>query len=349
MRKDDVADPPPIAPETAFRRAMIAASPDYFSWDAVAQERYRLALPKDASFRIEQELLKSLFGITASTAEEIDNAIETFDDKHYLLYNSAMLFVHGVGDDLFFLNEYLGEGKTLADFETLGVYDYDDYCFQKEALKDECPERAALPYQGTLQGTWARLQIDGAFSYASLWMASAYVGSAIDEAGLDKIAALIPHRYVRGKDDGKREGGGTLLDIRIEANGQEAQLEELKSRYYRYVSERQRAMADAFDREERKRVYLLDESRGDDPHMNFIFTDKTALEDVRFRHFMADCQKIAEDRRALDSLAEEEKHAAMAFLEENYQDILDNFDPRVVKFRKRRKIVLADGALDGLF
>jgi hypothetical protein len=165
---------------------------------------------------------------------------------------------------------------------------------------------------------------------------------------MDKIAELIPHRHVRGKDDGKREGGGTLLDIRIDADGQEAQLEELKSRYYRYVSERQRAMAGAFDGEARKRVYLLDASRGDDPHMNFIFSDKAALEGVRFRHFMADCRKLAEDRAVLDGLAEQEKGAAMTFLEENLSDIRDNFDPSVVRFRRRRKIVLADGALDGL-
>jgi hypothetical protein len=303
MSKDEVADPPPIAPEAAFRRAMIAANPDYFSWDRGAQERYRLALPKDARFRVAQELLKSLFGKTVNTREQLDAAFKTFDDRHYLLFNSTMLFVHGIGDDLFFLNEYLGDGKTLADFETLGTYDYDDYCFQQEALKKECPERAALPYQGTLQGTWARLQIDGKFFYASLWMAAGYLGSVIDEAGQDEIAALIPHRYVRGKDDGKREGHGTLLDIRIEADGQEAQLEELKSRYYRYVSERQRALADTFDGAKRKRVYLLEKHMGDDPHMKFVFTDKTALEAVRFRHFMADCRKCAEDRRALDSLA----------------------------------------------
>jgi len=349
MRKDDVADPPPIAPQAAFRRAMIAANPDYFSWDRAAQERYRLGLPEDARFRVAQELLKTLFGLTADTRERMDAVFETFDDTHYLRFNSAMLLAQGIGDDLFFLNEYLGDGKTLADFETLAAYDYDDYCFQKEALKDEFPQRAALPYQGTLRGTWARLHIDGTFSYASLWMAAGYVGCVIDDAGMDKIAELIPHRHVRGKDNGKREGGGTLLDIRIDANGQEAQLEELKSRYYRYVSERQQAMADAFDREERKRVYLLDESQGNDPHMNFIFTDKTTLKGVRFRHFMADCRKFAEDRNVLDGLAEQEKRAAMTFLEENLRDIRDNFDPGVVRFRKKRKIVLADGALDGLF
>jgi hypothetical protein len=348
MRKDDLADPPPIAPEAAFRRAMIAASPDYFSWDRASQERYRLALPKDARFRVGQALLKSLFGMTVDTEEQLDAAFDTFADRHFLLFNSAMLFVHGIGDDLFFLNEYLGEGKTLADFETLGAYDYDDYCFQQEALKEECPERAALPYQGTLQGTWARLYIEGRFFYASLWMAAAYLGSVIDEAGMDKIEELIPHRYVRGKDDGKREGGGTLLDIRIEADGQEAQLDELKSRFYRYLGERQRALAALFDGEERQRVYLLEERMGDDPHMKFVFTDKTALQGVRFRHFMADCRKCAGDTGALERLAEQEKRAAMTFLEENFQDIRDNFDPGVVRFRKKRKIVLADGALDGL-
>lgn len=348
MSKDDLAAPQPIAPEAAFRRAMIAASPDYFSWDPGAQERYRLALPKDARFRVAQALLKSLFGRTVNTEEQLDAAFKTFDNRHYRLFNSVMLFVHGLGEDLFFLNEYLGEGKTLADFETIGAYDYDDYCFQQEALKEECLERAALPYQGTFQGTWARLYIDGKFFYASLWMAAAYLRSVIDEAGLDKVAALIPHRYVRGKDDGKREGHGTLLDLRIETDGQEAQLEELKSRFYRYLGERQRALATTFDGEERQRVYLVEERMDDDPHMQFVFTDKTALQAVRLRHFMTDCRKCAGDTGALDSLAEQEKRAAMTFLEENFQDIRDNFDPSVVKFRKRRKIVLAAGALDGL-
>ena len=62
-----------------------------------------------------QELLTSLFGRSVSTGEQMDAVFETFDDRHYLLYNSAMLFVQGIGDDLFYLNEYLGDGKTLAD------------------------------------------------------------------------------------------------------------------------------------------------------------------------------------------------------------------------------------------
>ena len=36
------------------------------------------------------------------------------------------------------------------------------------------------------------------------------------------------------------------------------------------------------------------------------------------------------------------------YLDQAYQDILDNFNPKLVKFRQKRKIVITDGALKGL-
>jgi hypothetical protein len=36
------------------------------------------------------------------------------------------------------------------------------------------------------------------------------------------------------------------------------------------------------------------------------------------------------------------------FLQAQYRDIQQNFDPSVVPLRQKRKIVLADGALDDL-
>ncbi len=83
--------------------------------------------------------------------------------------------------------------------------------------------------------------------------------------------------------------------------------------------------------------------------MDFIFTDKTALKAVRFRHFMADCRALAGDSRALDLITEREKSAILAFLHEAHRDIMENFDPKVVKLRKKNKIIVADGALDALF
>ena len=154
---------------------------------------------------------------------------------------------------------------------------------------------------------------------------------------------------VDGKDHGKREGSGTVFDQRIDAAGLEGQLQELMDRFNRYVSGRHDSLALEFDQESRKVVYVFDKSRPDDPHMDFIFTSKTALQAVRFRHFMADCRAIARDGRELDPIIAREKSAVLAFLEETYRDIMENFDPKVVKFRKKNNIIIADGALDALF
>lgn len=337
-----------IQPEAVFRQTMIAVKPDYFSWTPEAQERYRLDMPEEDYFRVRQVLLKSLFDIRADTREKMDAVFKSFGDEHYLLFNSTMLFFQGMGDDQFYLNEYLGERTTLLDFETLYDYDYHDHCFQEQARKEEDSGYSITPYRGTLYYRWARLRIDGAFSYACLSLAANYLYGIADESGFDKINELIPHEYVDGKNHGKREGKGTLFDQRLEANGKEAQLEELRRRYYSYMSERQKAALDDFDARAQKRVYLVDKSQKVDPHMSFIFTDKTALQSVRFRHFMTDCRTMIGDNRELDALVEQERQAAFEFLERSHRDIMENFDPKVTRFRKKRKIIIADGALKDL-
>jgi hypothetical protein len=118
-----------------------------------------------------------------------------------------------------------------------------------------------------------------------------------------------------------------VVDQRIDAAGLEGQLQELMDRFNRYVSGRHDSLALEFDQQSRKVVYVFDKSRPDDPHMDFIFTNKTALQAVRFRHFMADCRAIARDGRELDPIIERGKSAVLAFLEETYRDIMENFDP----------------------
>ena len=86
-------------------------------------------------------------------------------------------------------------------------------------------------------------------------------------------------------------------------------------------------------------------SRENDPHMHFVFTDKTALQAVSFRHFMSGCRPLLQDRAELDAFLSRERHALGEYMESACRDILANFDPKVVPFRKKRKIVVADGAL----
>jgi hypothetical protein len=265
------------------RRTIIRVKPEYFSWPPDVQERYRVNMPDEDNFRIRQTVLKALFHIQADTKERLEAACDVFDEAQYLLFNSTLLPMMGIGADSFFLNEYLGD-KTILDFETLYDYDFDDYQFQEKALKEENPDYMGKPYRGTLYHTWARLEIDGVFHYASLSMAAGYLYAIIDELGSNKIDALIPHTYVKGKDHGKREGNSTIYDQRIDAGGMELQLEELRHRFHRYMSARYEALLNDFEAQASTTVYLFDRTQGNDPHMDFVFTDKTAMSPGRGHH-----------------------------------------------------------------
>ena len=323
-------------------------NPDYFGWSLEAQERYRVSMPEQDAFRLRQTLLKTLFGLHAQTEEDLEKITDQFSNEEHLVFNRAWLPAAGVGEDSFFLNEYLDEGKTLLDFDTLYEYDYDDHHFQEQARKDEIPDYVVKPFRGALYYRWARLFIDGAFHYASLCMAAGYVYNCLDESGQEKVSTLIPHRYVNAKDHGKREGKGTIFSQRIEADGKEAQAEELQRRFWDYLSQRYDALRTEFDGQARKAVYMEDKSRPHDPHMNFIFSDKTALQAVHFRYFMRDCRPLVADRGELDAVITRERQALDAYLESTCRDILTNFDPKVSPFRKKHKIIIADGALNEL-
>jgi K+/H+ antiporter YhaU regulatory subunit KhtT len=50
----------------------------------------------------------------------------------------------------------------------------------------------------------------------------------------------------------------------------------------------------------------------------------------------------------INELLQQEITRATSWLTENHQDIMQNFDPTVVKLQKKKKIILSPGALDDL-
>jgi hypothetical protein len=334
--------------ETTLRRAIIRAIPEYYAWPETEQDRYRLSVPKEQDFLIRQAVLRSLFGSEVDTEEGLNEVLKGFDDEQYLLLNSTLLPFQGIGENDFFLNEWLADGVTLLDFETLGDYVRDDHQFQEQARNEEDPGYDIRPYQGDLHPCWARLNIDGEFHYATLVSLARHLSDTLDETGSAQIETLIPHRYVEGKNHGKREQGGTVWDFRVDAGGMEPQLEELRHRYYEYLRQCHVRLLERFDEEAKQRVYIECTTRGLEPHIEFVFSDKGALDAVRFRHFFSDCRGIAGDLAEFVQVTEQEQQAATEFLQAQYRDIQQNFDPSVVPLRKKRKIVLTNGALDGL-
>ncbi len=334
--------------EAILRRAIIRAIPVYYSWPEIERERYRLNLPKRQDFLIRQALLSSLLGIEVSTAAQLDDVMKGFDDEHYLLLNSTLLPFQGIGENDFFLNEWLADGVSLLDFETAGDYARHDHELQERARTKEDSAYNIRPYRGDLHPCWARLNIDGEFHYATLVSLARYLLDTLDETGSEQIESLIPHRYVEGKNHGKREPGGTVWEFQVDAGGMEPQLQELRHRYYEYLRVCHERLLDRFNEQAMQRIYIQRETQGLEAHIRFIFSDKSALDAVRFRHFISDCQRIAGDTTGLAVVIEQEKQTAVEFLQAQYRDIQQNFDPSVVPLRKQRKIVLADGALDDL-
>ena len=332
--------------KAAARKALMMADSDYYSWSPEQQERFRVTMDEKSRQKVEQVLLANLLNIKCSL-EEVDQIWRDQPLDKLNILNWGSLLTKGIGEDCIVLNEFMAKDKTLLDFETLYDYDYADYLYQEQARKKESSDYKGADYYAFRWPPWVRLLIDDNFWYSSFTSVATHLNDAIEEAGNDYIKQLIPYEYVEGKDHGKRTKGGFSWDMRKDANGLERQLEELQHRWYPYlqtcwleISKRNRNYKPA--------VYSKDYDWDNDPHRSFIFTNEKTLKKVRWRYFLADIKPMMADYSVLEKQLDKEVEKARAFLDQQYQDIMDNFDPDVIKLRKKMKIVMSPGALEDL-
>ena len=331
---------------SAARKALIAADAQYYAWSPREQERFRVSMGDEPRRKIQCVLLDDLLDIKCST-EAVDDIWDDIPISDINPLNWASLLTTGIGDDYIYLNEYMAKDKTLLDFPTLYDYDYADYLFQEQARKQDFPDYKGADYYAWRHPSWVRLLIKEQFHYATFTSLATHVLDGIEAAGNETIGQLIPHKYVDGKNHGKPEKGGFLWDVQVDAAGQEAQLDELKSRWYAYQQERWTALS-AANKDLPATVYAQDGELDDDPQKSFIFANEATLKQIRWRHFLLDCEPLMAEYAAVETLLAEEIDRANVCLAENHQDIQKNFDPAVVKLRKKRKIIMSEGALDDL-
>lgn len=324
-----------------LRRAVMRVRPEYFTWPSEKRERYGVNIPDADSTKLDRALQKELFGVVGA-----DDAL---DDAQLTRLNAAILPLRGIGEDRFYLNEWLSDGVTLLDFETVYDYDHADHIFQEEHRHKENPDYAIKPYRGSLYLQWARLFVDDQFTYATLSTAAGFLFAELEEYGRDLIAKLIPHGYAPGKNHGKRKGHGYAWDMRLSADGKEGVLEELQDQFYAYQRNRYDALADAWDLGALGSVFIRERDIPGEANMDFVFSDKTALRAVRFCSFVRDCRAIKRPFDELNVHKQREKDNLEPYLRVEYERLLKSFDPTVTKLRKRRTIVIHEGAADKLF
>lgn len=299
-----------------------------------------------AQSRVEAVLLKSLLGIQC-TAENAGKIWRDISVSKLNNLNWAKLLTSGVGDDYFFLNESMTKNKSLLEFDSIYDYDYDDYLFQEQANKKEFKDYQDRDYYALKFSCWARLIIDDQFYYATLYSLAGYLANEIEDKSHDCVQRIIPHEYVPGKEDGKPVKGGFRWDMQADAGGKEKQLDELNSRLSGYVQECWLELSKEFAQAP-PAVYIEDNHQGRESNRNFIFNNEGALKQIHWKHFLADCEPLLADFTNVTNRVEKEVAKAEAFLQEAHKDIIKNFDPKVVKLKKKMKVVVAPGAFDGL-
>lgn len=327
-------------------KALMAADPHYHSWSAQKQEAFRATMDETASRRVDVVLLKEILDIqcTAENVREIWSDVPLSELNNL---NWVKLLTAGIGEDMIFPNESLAENISLLDFNTLYDYDYDDHLFQEEANTKEFKKYTRRDYYAFRFSRWARLIINDKFYYATLYSTASYLTEGLDDHGHDIIQTLIPHEHIDGKNHGRRETGGFLWDTEVDAEGLEKQLDELNSRWYQYIQQRWVELSLQFTQSE-PTVYMEDKNENGELHRDFIFNNEYALKRIRWRCFLADCETIVGNYVDLAELERQELVSATNWLQEAHQDIMLNFNPDVVKLRRKRKIVVAPGAFDGL-
>lgn len=329
----------------ALRRAVMKVRPEYFSWPVERRERYVVAMPVADALCLDHALLLQLFGRTVPRGNGVDECLSPAEQHRW---NETVLPLEGIGEDCFFLNEVLAEQQTLLDFETVRDLDEADHRFQEATRRRVEPGYAGRPYHGALYMTWARLYLDGRFTYATLSMAAGYLYSEIVDSACELLQERIPHRYVRGRDHGKRVGEQRQWDMHVDAGGQEQVFHELQRRVWAYQEERYEALLAAWDGSGRTGVYLVDESEPSERRCHIVFTDTGALARVRFRTFVRDCRNVERDAAELILAVEKERGALARFLAEQHAEILAEQDPKLVKLRRRSQVLLMPGLFDEL-
>lgn len=320
--------------------------PEFFAWPRERQERWGVAMPADDRANFDEALLAELFGRPCDTRAEAAAAIDQLSLEEMNLWNETVLPLHGLGEDCFFLNEIFADDESLLDFETVRDYDENNYRFQESVRKEEDPGYAGRPYRGSLYMAWARLFVDGRFTYATLSTAAGYLYSGLQDAASELIEQRIPHSYVPGENHGKVQGECWEWDMRLDANGEEGILEELQRRVWRYELDRWDALLTAYDESETSGTYLFDDSEHGETRIHFVFTDKRAMSAVRFRSFLRDCQRIERPASEIERRLESERAMLADSVESQLAEIRRTYDPKVSRLVKRRKVMVRKDAVD---
>jgi hypothetical protein len=243
-------------------------------------------------------------------------------------------------EDFLEFNESVDRARAIRHFRTLRDYDQAQYRLYESERRLDHPTCRGKPYRGSLFLTEARLSVDGRDIEVLLSMAAGYFYGQLCDVSSSLLKKRIRYRYVPGTHHGKVEGKYRRWDMRIDANGQEAIVEELERRIWAYEQERFDNLLTSWDTASRSCAYFVEGHGASDSRPHIVFSDKEALQRVRFRPFIQDCRSIEQPSRALEEAVNEEKASLALFIATEHAEVIRTHDPKVVRLRERYRIAI---------
>lgn len=318
-----------IKPDQAIvKRLLMRIDPLFFTYDKTKQDKVRQSFYHQYDDMITEFLFKHVFKIEFEKGKENE---DKFSKEQLDVFNAYLTSLIGIGENSFIYNEYQPKDFNLSKYPTLYDYDLEEFNYQQNACNahSDC-EIVERPYRLYLNNNWCRLlDVNGCFYYSTQSSLSSHIYQKLSDHASDRMNQVIPHYFVDGPDNGKKTKGGYLWDFKLDAHGLEAQLEELQDRYRQYLNRILDEMNEAFHNDFDCVVYF-EKSTVDDvePRWDVIIKNAETAKKIAFQTYLNDCEKYLKPNEELKELYLHVLEKFDVFINESYQDVMENFDPQ---------------------
>tara|TARA_R110001599_G_scaffold236768_1_gene436116 strand:+ start:554 stop:1612 length:1059 start_codon:yes stop_codon:yes gene_type:complete len=338
-----------IKPDQALvKRLLIRIDPLFFIYDKSKQDKERQSYYDQHDDMITEFLFKHVFEIEFEKGVDNDDKLS----KEQLdLFNAYLTVLTGFGENSFVYNEYQPKDFDLSLYASLYDYDFEEFNFQQNACNEHSDgEIIERPYRLYLNSNWSRLlDQQGCFYYSTQSSLSHYLIHKLYEHAAERMDQLIPHDFVEGPNNDKEIKGGIIWDFKIDANGLETQLEELEDRYRKYLNQILHEMNKTLHEDSECAVYYERSTIDDEePRWDVIIKNAQTAKNISFQSYLKDCEKYLKTNEELEELCQQELEKLDTFINQNYKDVMENFDPKVKRFKRKMKVIVAPEALEGL-
>ncbi len=338
-----------------LNRFMTKYHPEFFSLSKEKQDEFKINNIDELESKFKKFIYKQILNVELKNENDAEKYEHLITPEILLELNTQSTYLRGIGNNYFYLNEWFGDNENMLTFKTLYDYDFDNHNFQEEALINEkhFPEKTEKsPYKMRMNFYWARAIINNKFHYLHLASSAMYLHSKIEEELEEFIKELIPHEYEEGKDFGKKESSGFVLDFKLNANGKEKELQDLKDYYnYKLNNKIYDELQDYFFNNPMNSIWIKEQNNESktDPTLTYIFSDINVIKDVRFSHWEQDTNKYkTEDLSTLNNLFDSFFNKYKQEIKSVYNSIIEGSYVSDIKKKKPLKVVANEGFIDDL-